>query len=262
MSEETKPTTSASAYKPTPRQHLFDQTWWGVRNNLPILGFFLILILCVISAILYRPIFSTKSESGELVVDASSRLLTLPYSSTVPSRYVMLENNDLYICETVTQTYSCDNLTQSPAVEEVQPVLHKDSEKIAYYGLSNSVIHLYTLDPISRTTTILTLRSDTTGLHTDFVILTTLAPAFSPDGAWVAFPAQSVKSEVVELFAARTDGQQVLRVTDIAYQVLDYTWLSDNELIIVFQRRNGELEYRKAYLQSGKFLLIEMTRTK
>ncbi len=260
MSEEFESAAGSPTYDPKPG--VFDKLWWYIRINLPLLGILLILTLCIVSAILYRPILSKNPVSDVVLPDASSRLLTLPYSQTVPSRFVMIEDNDLYICETVTATYSCDYLTRSPTVEEIQPVYHKETERIAFYGQSDSVVNLYTLDLISRTLTMPTFHSGTTGLHTDFVILTTLAPAFSPDGAWVVFPAQSVKSEVVELFAARTDGQQVLRVTDIAYQVLDYTWLSDNELIIVFQRRNGELEYRKAYLQSGKFLLIEMTRTK
>ncbi len=253
MSEETKSTISVSAYEPTPRQHIFDQTWWGVRNNLPALGLFLILILCVISVILYRPILSTKPESDGLgLPNVTSRLLTLPYSSTVSSQYVMLEDDDLYICETVTETYSCDNLTQSPAVEEVQPVLHKDSEQIAYYGLSDSVIHLYTLELKSRTTSLVTLRSGETGLHTEYKILPTLAPVFSPNGQWVAFSAQSTKNNVVELFAARADGQQVLRLTDLSYQVLDYTWLNDDTILVVAQRPNGELGYWKAYLPPGK----------
>lgn len=260
MSEEFESAAGSPTY--TPGQQLFDQIWWYIRVNLPLLGILLILTLCIVSAILYRPILSKNPVSDVVFPDASSRLLTLPYSQTVPSRFVMIEDNDLYICETVTATYSCDNLTRNPTVEEIQLVYHKETERIAFYGQSGSVVSLYTLDLISRTITVPTYHSDTTGLYTDFVILTTLAPAFSPDGSWVAFPAQSVKNDVIELFAAHTDGQQVLRVTDMAYQVLDYTWLSDDEIMIVFQRPNGKLEYRKAYLRSGEFLSIEMKRTK
>lgn len=194
------------------------------------------------------------------------RLLTLS-SASQPWKHLEIrtgvgERNDLFLA-TMVPTMTLQNLTQTPLVDEFWPVLDPYETRVAYYGLTDNRTDLFALTlPISPTTavpvTFLTLSAGNSGLHLEYEITPTLAPAFSPDGLWIAFPAQTADGKAIELFVARTDGQQVLRVTRLAYRVLDYTWASNDSLLIVARLSDSKLGYWKAYLQGDEFITVEV----
>jgi len=159
--------------------------------------------------------------------------------------------DDLFRC---TASLECVNLTQTPALTETWPVLDADGERVAYYGLGdNQQADLFVLTLPATTTLPVTLRAGDSGLHTDYHVIPILAPAFSPNGLWLAFPAQASKGETVELFVARTDGQQVLRVTGLGQQLQDYIWLNNDTLIIRILKADGTTALWQAHWQGSDF---------
>lgn len=175
-------------------------------------------------------------------------------STVVAVRPGVGERDDLFACTPILTT-TCTNLTQSPAVTESWPVLDRAGDRIAYYGSNETGTELFLLDLRSEAMLPLTVRADASGLHTSYEIAPSLAPAFSPDGRWIAFPAQKGESNVVELFVARDDGQRVIRVTDLGNTLRDYVWLDSETLIIAVEWSDETLRYWTARLESGTFRL-------
>lgn len=187
------------------------------------------------------------------------RLVPVLVASADPSPFIMVqvgmaERDDLFLCTTM-PTVTCSNLTQSPAITEVWPVLDTTVQRVAYYSVGDASTELYVLALPNGMALPLTVHAGMSGLHTDFEITPTLAPSFAPDGSWVAFPAQAVKGNAVELFVAQDDGQQVLRVTDLGYRVRDYIWLDDKKLVIAVQWPDDTMRYWIAQLESGEVQL-------
>lgn len=194
-----------------------------------------------------------RRNSSSTTADIISNLVMLPgTSSFFLSVHPGLGNrDDLFRC---TASLECVNLTQTPALTETWPVLDADGERVAYYGLGdNQQADLFVLTLPATTTLPVTLRAGDSGLHTDYHVIPILAPAFSPNGLWLAFPAQASKGEAVELFVARTDGQQVLRVTGLGQQLQDYIWLNNDTLIIRILKADGTTALWQAHWQGSDF---------
>ncbi len=163
------------------------------------------------------------------------------------------EKEDLFLCNA--DSSSCLNLTRSPSIQETWPAFDAEGNRIVCYGIGEASTDLFLIDVSSRTMLPLTVRADTSGLHKDFQIVPIMIPAFSPDGQWVAFPARKGQNGALELFAARTDGQQVLRVTDLGHEVWDYIWLDSETILIAARWADQTLHYWIARLESGTFRL-------
>ena len=184
---------------------------------------------------------------------AAPRLVPLPTESGGPSPFIVVQtgiagHDDLFYY-TMVPTTTYRNLTKSPVITEVWPVLDTTSGRVAYYGVSEAGIDLYIQGLPEGTATPLTVHAGESGLHTSFEITTTIGPVFSPSGRWLAFPAQAIKHDAVELFIVQDDGQRLLRVTDLGYHVRDYAWLDDRTLVVATQWSDGTVHYWTARLE-------------
>lgn len=158
------------------------------------------------------------------------------------------DKDDLFLCDA--DTSSCVNLTRSPSIRETWPALDNEGSRIAFYGIGEASTDLFVVDVSSQILLPLTVRADTSGLHKEYQIAPILAPAFSPDGQWVAFPARRDRNGSLELFVARSDGQQVLRVTDLGHEIRDYTWLDNRTILIAVRWADQTLHYWTARLEA------------
>jgi hypothetical protein len=172
-------------------------------------------------------------------------LVTLPLSNSV-TQFVRVApgeggRNDIYLYSSAIISDPI-NLTKSPAIDEVWPVPDSNGEHVAYYGINGTGVEVYLLHTDrSRAPLPLTVRAGNSALHNGFEITPTLALSFSPSQTWVAFPARSDKGDVVEVFIAQTDGQQVVRATTLNQQVIDYIWLDDNTLAVTYRSPDSTL---------------------
>jgi hypothetical protein len=140
---------------------------------------------------------------------------------------------------------------------------------MAYYAQSESIteLELLTFPPtitvsantqIPITNTSLTEQSGTSGLHVDYQVSPTHAPVFSPDEQWIAFPAQSTNGADLELFIAHIDGRRVRQVTDRSWTVKEYIWVTNNIILITFERPNGRLQQWRAILSADDVRLEKL----
>jgi hypothetical protein len=102
-----------------------------------------------------------------------------------------------------------------------------------------------------------TIQAGGSGLHSDFEIAALRSPAFSPDGSWIAFPAQDTNG-VVEVFVARRDGRQVLRATDLGQRVQDYTWLDKKTLVVEVHWPDGTFHHWIAQMETSGIRLTPL----
>ena len=163
--------------------------------------------------------------------------------------------DDLFL-HTVTPTITYHNLTESPAITETWPTFDATAQRVVYYGVGENSTDLYIQSLPDGAALALTVRAGKSGLHTQYEIVSVFAPVFSPDGSWLAFPAQAKESGAVEVYVARDSGQFVSRVTDLGYQVRDCIWIDDRTLTILAQRPDGT--YQKWVARSisqGEFQL-------
>lgn len=231
---------------------------------------YVLLVTILIIAMLCAVLSWLNPQRGQLLAGRRStdkvdvpRLVPVLAGSSGSSSFVMVKpglagRDDIFFCTSVPTTTCDTNLTESPAVTEVWPVLDAAAEQVAYYGIRESSADLYLLELSDGVGIPLTVRAGSSGLHTRFVITTTVGAAFSPDGKWLVFPVNVRDSAAIELFAARSDGQQVLPVTDLGYQVRDYIWLDDETLIIAVRRPDGTLQHMKARLIADEFVTEEL----
>ena len=213
----------------------------------------LLIGLCAVLSFVKQPWAQRQTAPPSAVARIAPRLVLVPATAATPAAYIKVQpglddRDDLFYCTKVS-TDTCPNLTQSPAVAEVWPVLDAADQDVAYYGVNEGKTELFLLSLTNPADwRPLTVRSGDSKLHTDFEISLAAAPAFSPNGDWVAFLAQAVKGSEVELFVARADGQEVRRVTYLSHQVCDYAWLDDWTMIVAVWRTDEILEYSKALL--------------
>ena len=219
-----------------------------------------LIVVSVICGVVYwqRPNInrglSWENTQASVVSLLAPRMIALPGTTAqlLSIKKGLGSQDDLFQC---TAAFDCVNLTQSPGITEVWPVLDAAAEKVAYYGVGEQATELHVLELSTSAITPVTLRAGTSGLHTKFVIIPNHAPVFSPDGDWLAFPAQAHEGGAVELFVARTDGQQVLCVSDLGHQVQDYIWLDAQTLLIHVQREDDAVSYWAACWDGAAFQL-------
>lgn len=225
-----------------------------------------LLALSILCATLIFADSRSRSRSSQLEATppvSGPRIIPLPKSQHLIGTYLEVRidtggRNDLFYC-TIVPTTTCSPLTQSPAVDEMWPVLDANGNHVAYYaqGEESTEVALLTLPPtstlsagtqISVIITVLTEQAGTSGLHIDYQVSPTNAPVFSPDGKWVAFPVQATKGETSELFIARIDGRNVRQVTDKGWMIKEYVWVTKDAILMTFQRPNGKLQQWRAIL--------------
>lgn len=209
--------------------------------------------LCAVLSFVERP-WSQHVETQSMEDSkVAPRLVLVPVGTASPPAYIKVQTgigkrDDLFFCEAA-PTVICDNLTQSPALTEKWPALDVNGAEVAYYGVGEGQTELFRLSLTTKASLPITVRSGASNLHTDYEIASIVAPAFSPSGLWVAFPAQAVKGDAIELFVAKADGQNVRRVTDLGYRVSDYIWLDDQTLVVAVHRIDGMIQQWKARLE-------------
>jgi hypothetical protein len=235
-----------------------------LRQFLLVGALLVVILACIVLGWVDRhwgPLLGQETAAYSDAVSGTATQLVLLPSTTGASAYLKVqasteERSDIFHCTTQVITHTCTNLTQSPAVAEVWPVLNPTgaiTAQVAYYGVSETGIDLFAMDLTSGSSLPLTIRAGGSGLHASHEITTTHAPVFSPDGQWIVFPAQATKGNAIELFAARTDGQEVVPVTDLAYQVQDYVWIDRETITIAAQRPDGWLQYLVARFDADGF---------
>lgn len=228
------------------QQQLSRSPWW--------LALILALALLLVMALSLLDVDKRAGDtaSGFPPPSRARSLLVLPAASATPASFLVVQPDvdgldDIFTCGVV-PTRTCTNLTSSPAVAEAWPVLDGTGQQIAYYALSDAGTELFLRSLAAGTSIPLTVSAGKSGLHTAYEITPTIAPAFSPKGGWIAFPAQAEKGDAVELFAAQTDGQDVRRVTNLGHGVRDYVWIDDWTLVVAVVRPDGTLQLWKARL--------------
>ena len=209
------------------------------------------LIIVALLAVIVISVALGRDTSPKLQSGTTSPLVKAPPLANLPinasgSRFLRVAPgegglDDIYLYSSTTIS-DPSNLTKSPAINEVWPVPDSSGEHVAYYGINSAGIEVYLLYvDRSRAPLPLPVKAGDSTLHAGFEITPTLAPVFSPSQTWVAFPAQSTKGDVVEVFIAQTDGQQVVRATALNQQVIDYIWLDDNTLTVTYRSPDSTL---------------------
>jgi hypothetical protein len=221
-----------------------------------------VLVLCLATAWMAETARRQTAQLGTAGATQANRLLALTGTSATLSGYLLVQpgaagRDDLFLC-TAAVTVTCQNLTQSPGAAEVWPVLDPTAQHVAYYGLGQAGTDLYLLALPDGTAQPLTLHAGESGLHSSFEITPTTGASFSPNGEWLAFPAQALKHGAVELFVAKTDGQTVLRVSNLEQNLRDYIWLDDRTLVFIVQWPDRTLHRSQARLEGSSFVLEEL----
>lgn len=135
---------------------------------------------------------------------------------------------------TMTQT-GAFNFTNSPDYSELLPALAPNDDRVAYITVSKGG---------DRGVRVLAAGSGPVDVSSRIekrcAVGLGLAPAWSPDGAWIAFLAECDRrgGKTIQLFAARSDGSALVPLTDGDYQVTEARWLDNATLI--FAARHGE----------------------
>lgn len=216
----------------------------------------LALLTCVAASILRTGLPQRQFGPVSTSPANAPRLLSLPNTSAGAAAFLLVQpgladRDDIFHCTAVLSD-TCANLTNSPAFSEAWPVLDPAGRQIAYFGLGDSDAEVFLRTLPTSTTVPLTVLAGDSGLHTDFKVASILAPAFAPDGMWIAFPARAVKGDSVELFLAQADGQKVLRATTLQYRLCDYAWLDNQTLTFLVRLPNGSLQKGQVVLQGDQ----------
>lgn len=200
-----------------------------------------------------------KSESSI----SSPRLLALTSQATTNTSFIVVKSgaagrDDLWLHTAMTSTtVISSNLTRTPSITEVWPILSSDGHKIAYYAVSKASIDLYLLTLPDGNAFPLTEAADESGLHTKYAILPNRPPVFSPDNEWVAFLAQNVDDDTVDPFVARTNGKQVIYIDSLGLNIQAYDWLEDNKLLVTTLSPNGKTELWTAIITATEKIELE-----
>lgn len=223
----------------------------AVRRPSTFIIFFLIAIMGL--AFLWLSLFSSKQTPTLPPRQQFPQLVSIVHTPPLNDSYIRIgkgvgERDDLWLC-VIQAPNTCTNITSSPTISESWPSLSYSGELLAYYALSDSGSEVYLYKLIEDTVQVLTANIQDTGLHVDYHIVLNGPPKFSPNSEWLAFPAKADKSEAIEIFVVRTDGQLISRLSDIGKPISDYIWVNNNELLISIELANGDIEVQSLPLK-------------
>lgn len=194
-----------------------------------------------------QPFAASSGQAGTLFPARMMppRLLVVSVGSAISPTYVSVQpdasGRDDLIFISIGSTIVSRTLTLTPDITETWPVLDKQGQRIAYYGLRDNGGDVYVQALADGVPFPITLQAGKSGLHVDYKIVPSVAPAFSPDGSWIAFSVQSTKQAYIELCIARTDGKQVLDIRRLNSTVTDYVWIDSSKLVLLTQSPDGSL---------------------
>jgi hypothetical protein len=226
----------------------------------------IVLLTCILLSWLDRRagviLHDPSGEAGDAMTGTAPRLVPASASS---SDYFKVQtgfnqHDDLFHCRVDGSNHNCDNLTRSPGITETWPVVNvsgTDPEEVAYYGIGKSGTELFVMTLPGSSGLPLTIGAGGSGLHSEFEITPIRPPRFSPNGRWIAFPAQNTRG-VTEVFVAERNGQEVRRVTDLGGSIRDYTWLAQNTLVVEVLSSGESLQHWTAEIRSGAIRLTPL----
>jgi len=243
---------------------------FSFKNNYGSLKLFIISI-CFLSIVFYflgqqKNKYSKKNSNNYLSkkITYAPSLLSLNSEYFSNNSYIVVKDgtgskDDIFVFSNkISNGYR--NLTNSPSEKEIFPVLDKQNEYIAFFGIGKSDINLYWLKLSNGNSISLTLRAGDSKLHTNYVIDYMKGLAISTDNSWIAFIASHKKNkDVSELFVAHCNGQKVMQISQLSYTIRDYIWLDENTIIFTTDSNQQKVMYWKAAFDLNKFK-VEMMK--
>ncbi len=240
---------------PASKEHSVLDQFASKKSDRP--SFFLLIAVIVVIVVFWA--FSRQKTPQKQTYGRTTPMQLMPllfpfknYSSLLIAKTGVAKRNDLFSCKPVAKA-DCQNLTNSPAVSELWPAFDLTEEHVFYYSVSESGVDLYRMTLADRNAKPLTLNAGDSELHLNFIITPTLEALLSPNEEWIAFPAKDKKDNSVELFVARTGGQEVYRVTDLNEQIYDYFWINTKMIVVVSRSEDDILQYWKVLVKPNSF---------
>ena len=229
------------------RRSLLEPPRAGSRFSLLFGGLLVIVLICIGLTLLnqYGPKFP---QTGPAPVAATSYAASLLASDTVGKSgvlYLVLpgDGNRTDISRYDPPAASLVNLTRSAGITEVWPVVSPSGLELTYTGIgANEVADLYVLHLPDGLGQPITIQTNATRLHNGFDVDTSRPPQWSLNGTWLAFLAKQTdkRGNAVELYAVKSDGMGLQTLTNNGNQVIDFAWLSDDEISYVEVRGDGQ----------------------
>ena len=207
----------------------------------------MILVLCGALTLIAQS-SGQLTSSRQTRIAASTPSVALLASDTVSKTGMLFmvlpgtgnEPDIFYLAPTPSVTPA--NLTDSAGLAELRPSVSPDGKTIAFLARDvDSRTDLYVRPVPNGQARPITVQTGSTQLHNGFEIDLEQSPRWSLDGTWLAFLAKQSdgKGGAEELYVVRGQGGDLRAVTD-GNQVIDFTWLSDNEISYVQVRGNNK----------------------
>ena len=244
LSKDSQPT-------PKPSPSLTDQTLGraprGPSRFTLLGGLAVILVLCAVLTMLTQSTGQLASSPEDRLVAGTPpvSLLASDSASKTGMLFMILpgagnEPDIFYLAPTPNVTPA--NLTDSAGMAELNPSVSPDGKTIAFFARDeDSRTDLYVRPVPNGQARPITVQTGNTQLHNGFDIGLEQSPEWSLDGTWLAFLTRQSdgKGGAVELYIVRGQGGDLRAVTD-GNQVIDFTWLSDNEISYIQVRGNNK----------------------
>lgn len=248
MNDELHPK-HASVSKENMQPTLFDRVWWQTHAFSTPMILVLILILLIAVATIYRPLFAPAQDSGEFLQPTEaersffSLLATADTSILFADKLSNSDTTDIFtIPISTTQAAVPVNLTNSPDSSELYPVQAPNDERIAFVSVSRNGDRSLRVFQPGVSVIDLTYQSGNTRLGSECHISLDAPPQWSPDGGWIGFLGECIADgkspAAVELFAARSEMPQVLKLSHDANRVSGFKWQDAQSLVFSEERQD------------------------
>jgi hypothetical protein len=222
-------------------------------------GLAVILVLCVVLTLLAQSTgrLPTSNQTEPVGLPPAAALLASDTINNPGALFVVLPGSgdapDIYYVAP-TPNATPVNLTDSAGLEELNPRISPDGKTIAFLArTTDGRVDLYVRSVPDGQARPITLQTGNTQLHNGFDIDLGWPPQWSPAGTWLSFLAKQSdgKGDAVDLYIVRSQSGELQAITD-GNQVIDFTWLSDQEISYVQERANGKgTVYRRAISSPG-----------
>ncbi len=228
---------------PSSQPGVFDRFWWKLHTNTTLLALLLIIVLCVVGAILYRPLFQPVQQTPEFTRDGVSTLLEFVQFTQDQDTYYFAwpengDGSDIYMVTLSPTSALPVNVTNTPNYAEWWPAPSPVDDRLAFFAVSASGERSLRVMDGSGMIMDATYDVVESGLGTHYQIDLGMPPQWSEDGRWIAFLGRSLDEDhpAVELFVADVSYSKVYRLTQSGNMVIALRWVDRDHLLYVEQR--------------------------
>jgi len=220
------------------RPGLFDQFWWKLHTNTTLLALILIIFLCVVGAVLYRPLFQPIDESPEFPSNTASASLQFVESTQTKETYYFVwpehgDGGDIYMITLAATPTLPVNVTNTPNYAELWPIPSPTDDRLAFFAVSTSGERSLRVMDTNGVIVDATYNTANTNLGSRYRISLELPPQWSQDGKWIAFLGQTTDDEhlTTQLFAVDVTCPEVYQLTYGTSVIVAAQWVTPSRLL-------------------------------